>query len=149
MIDTLETGQTYYESMLPAFRRFMIFLCSFFFFSSRRRHTRSLCDWSSDVCSSDLDCHLLDLGAFAADHNPGTRRVNRHPDAVPGPLDHDLRDGGKLELLLHIIANLKIAVEKSRHFLGRGVPLRTPVAVHPETKTNWINFLSHKLFFAC
>src|SRR5260221_2565598 len=24
-----------------------------FFFSSRRRHTRSLCDWSSDVCSSD------------------------------------------------------------------------------------------------
>src|SRR5260221_133874 len=25
----------------------------FFFFSSRRRHTRSLCDWSSDVCSSD------------------------------------------------------------------------------------------------
>src|SRR5215204_1810908 len=23
-----------------------------FFFSSRRRHTRSLCDWSSDVCSS-------------------------------------------------------------------------------------------------
>src|SRR5438132_11601030 len=26
------------------------------FFSSRRRHTRSLCDWSSDVCSSDLAC---------------------------------------------------------------------------------------------
>src|SRR6266496_5691216 len=30
----------------------------FFFFSSRRRHTRSLRDWSSDVCSSDLDGHL-------------------------------------------------------------------------------------------
>src|SRR6266496_4629115 len=30
-------------------------LCPFyFFFSSRRRHTRSLRDWSSDVCSSDL-----------------------------------------------------------------------------------------------
>src|SRR5688572_27652030 len=28
--------------------------CSFFFFSSRRRHTRFDCDWSSDVCSSDL-----------------------------------------------------------------------------------------------
>src|SRR6266480_2724248 len=28
---------------------------SFFFFSSRRRHTRLTCDWSSDVCSSDLD----------------------------------------------------------------------------------------------
>src|SRR5699024_11680934 len=30
-----------------------VFLC-FFFFSSRRRHTRSKRDWSSDVCSSDL-----------------------------------------------------------------------------------------------
>src|SRR5688572_32657604 len=27
----------------------------YFFFSSRRRHTRSDCDWSSDVCSSDLE----------------------------------------------------------------------------------------------
>src|SRR4051794_41979452 len=31
----------------------------FFFFSSRRRHTRWTGDWSSDVCSSDLD---LDAG---------------------------------------------------------------------------------------
>src|SRR5436189_485160 len=34
-----------------------LFLCSFFFFfffSSRRRHTRYIGDWSSDVCSSDL-----------------------------------------------------------------------------------------------
>src|SRR2546430_8767980 len=29
-------------------------VCIFFFFSSRRRHTRFDCDWSSDVCSSDL-----------------------------------------------------------------------------------------------
>src|SRR5438477_6842997 len=28
--------------------------CACFFFSSRRRHTRLTCDWSSDVCSSDL-----------------------------------------------------------------------------------------------
>src|SRR5438034_11698933 len=35
--------------------------CHFFvfFFSSRRRHTRSLCDWSSDVCSSDLPGEIL------------------------------------------------------------------------------------------
>src|SRR5205085_12425837 len=34
----------------------MISVCFiFFFFSSRRRHTRFDCDWSSDVCSSDLD----------------------------------------------------------------------------------------------
>src|SRR6478672_11294110 len=30
-------------------------LIFFFFFSSRRRHTRSDRDWSSDVCSSDLE----------------------------------------------------------------------------------------------
>src|SRR2546427_2633868 len=33
----------------------MCLSCLFFFFSSRRRHTRFDCDWSSDVCSSDLD----------------------------------------------------------------------------------------------
>src|SRR2546426_1448611 len=33
--------------------RFMFIFC-FFFFSSRRRHTRLQGDWSSDVCSSDL-----------------------------------------------------------------------------------------------
>src|SRR5690242_7723274 len=31
-----------------------LFCFFFFFFSSRRRHTRLTCDWSSDVCSSDL-----------------------------------------------------------------------------------------------
>src|SRR5712664_4294276 len=33
----------------------ILILVFFFFFSSRRRHTRSDRDWSSDVCSSDLD----------------------------------------------------------------------------------------------
>src|SRR5260221_8717025 len=33
-----------------------------FFFSSRRRHTRSLCDWSSDVCSSDLGLARIGVG---------------------------------------------------------------------------------------
>src|SRR2546430_7358891 len=33
--------------------RYILFF--FFFFSSRRRHTRFDCDWSSDVCSSDLN----------------------------------------------------------------------------------------------
>src|SRR5699024_11309547 len=40
---------------------------SYFFFSSRRRHTRSKRDWSSDVCSSDLQAchHILVVGAFS------------------------------------------------------------------------------------
>src|SRR5256885_8168859 len=36
------------------FNRFAGLLTCFFFFSSRRRHTRLQGDWSSDVCSSDL-----------------------------------------------------------------------------------------------
>src|SRR5947199_127237 len=35
-----------------------------FFFSSRRRHTRCLSDWSSDVCSSDLAAHRGDGEPF-------------------------------------------------------------------------------------
>src|SRR5215813_14659438 len=40
----------------------------FFFFSSRRRHTRCGRDWSSDVCSSDLDgvC-LVELAGLGSD----------------------------------------------------------------------------------
>src|SRR5207253_4574416 len=33
----------------------------YFFFSSRRRHTRWPRDWSSDVCSSDLEAVFLDV----------------------------------------------------------------------------------------
>src|SRR2546426_7746312 len=36
-----------------------MFCFCFFFFSSRRRHTRLQGDWSSDVCSSDLSKHEL------------------------------------------------------------------------------------------
>src|SRR5690606_23980242 len=35
-------------------------VCGFFFFSSRRRHTRFSRDWSSDVCSSDLSRDVAD-----------------------------------------------------------------------------------------
>src|SRR2546430_7945609 len=47
----------------------------FFFFSSRRRHTRFDCDWSSDVCSSDLvpgsEAHKTAFCRMLLDtHNP-------------------------------------------------------------------------------
>src|SRR5260221_3857996 len=54
--------------------------CSFFFFSSRRRHTRSLCDWSSDVCSSDL-CSPKNLPeGWPAQVSPRTAVI---PDSTP------------------------------------------------------------------
>src|SRR5215471_8863319 len=43
----------------------------FFFFSSRRRHTRSLRDWSSDVCSSDLPV-AINAVAVLGHHDPET-----------------------------------------------------------------------------
>src|SRR5690349_22168606 len=49
-----------------------VFLFYFFFFSSRRRHTRSLRDWSSDVCSSDLIRHTITVCIAAY-----TMRINR------------------------------------------------------------------------
>src|SRR5258706_5176432 len=58
----------------------MLCMC-FFFFSSRRRHTRLVSDWSSDVCSSDLLmswtrqiiavlCCLVGIGCQNVDHRP-------------------------------------------------------------------------------
>src|SRR6266478_149138 len=64
-----------------------------FFFSSRRRHTRFDCDWSSDVCSSDLvrarrmfggamrqSGILAAAGLWALDHNLG-RLAEDHANA--------------------------------------------------------------------
>src|SRR3989449_7702334 len=69
--------------------------CRFFFFSSRRRHTRCSRDWSSDVCSSDL---------ARGDHDHRSRGQHeplpaRHPrtgaclSVVPG---HSLLCGGSV-----------------------------------------------------
>src|SRR5205814_4307350 len=66
------------------FFRFFFFVS---FFSSRRRHTRCLSDWSSDVCSSDLvDHHRVvdsgrdDLRVIHVAHRGEVRLVGR--DAV-------------------------------------------------------------------
>src|SRR5689334_24007986 len=50
---------------------------SIFFFSSRRRHTRWNCDWSSDVCSSDLGatCSLFAYDEKMANYLKVTERA--------------------------------------------------------------------------
>src|SRR2546430_5511139 len=50
-------------------------LSVFFFFSSRRRHTIFDCDWSSDVCSSDLPAHWELVRA---------KQARREPEAAAG-----------------------------------------------------------------
>src|SRR5699024_10626722 len=86
-----------------------ISLVSFFFFSSRRRHTRSKRDWSSDVCSSDL----LAGAAAAADRLVRRARRDPHP-AVPG---------GHRQLRLVELADDPGGVLRDQRFLpalGRG-----------------------------
>src|SRR5205085_6593049 len=63
-----------------------------FFFSSRRRHTRFDCDWSSDVCSSDLEmCRLV---RKLSPHS--TIVVGGHVAAIPG-VEH-LLDADHIEI---------------------------------------------------
>src|SRR5207245_8712773 len=72
-----------------------IFLLSiFFFFSSRRRHTRCYRDWSSDVCSSDLVVHA----AFRVAHRHDLEsRLGKQESSRLADLAVTLdRDGGRL-----------------------------------------------------
>src|SRR5437879_8699047 len=50
----------------------------FFFFSSRRRHTRYIGDWSSDVCSSDL-CRLATASARVTQYSG---LITHHPSLI-------------------------------------------------------------------
>src|SRR5262245_63975670 len=103
-------------------------LCSLcFFFSSRRRHTRCLSDWSSDVCSSDL-----------GGRGPGVRQLGRRrflalAAALPGAawtgaaaatalpdlprLDGTLKIGrhtSELQSLRHLVCRLLLEKKKKK-----------------------------------
>src|SRR5205085_5915943 len=86
------------------------------FFSSRRRHTRFDCDWSSDVCSSDLTLRrkldglvaaalriLEDFSFVIANHDffvvmiEHVTGIDRHFAAAAGSIDHVLRNGVRSE----------------------------------------------------
>src|SRR5262249_59640633 len=65
-----------------------------FFFSSRRRHTRLVSDWSSDVCSSDLVSDHAAVRRHRSDHLCGRRPFVRHRREHARPASR-----GKLEYL--------------------------------------------------
>src|SRR5437879_11619377 len=69
---------------------YIAYFC-FFFFSSRRRHTRYIGDWSSDVCSSDL---ARARRISTLDHEVRDDTVKDHTvvEAVPSEL-LEVRDG--------------------------------------------------------
>src|SRR3712207_8501057 len=72
----------------------LIYMFFFFFFSSRRRHTRYWRDWSSDVCSSDLQRRGLAQGQPDAELQ-GTPLHQR-------PRDPDLGGEGRRGEGLHL-----------------------------------------------
>src|SRR2546430_5671602 len=63
-----------------------------FFFSSRRRHTRFDCDWSSDVCSSDLN---HEEGDAVADADRG--HLPPRVLAEPAHEERDEQGGGEVD----------------------------------------------------
>src|SRR5690242_21193434 len=67
---------------------FLIRLSYSFFFSSRRRHTRLTCDWSSDVCSSDLDTSAPQTFTITV------TAVNDAPSFTKGANQTKLEDAG-------------------------------------------------------
>src|SRR2546426_10900324 len=100
---------------------------SFFFFSSRRRHTRLQGDWSSDVCSSDLSRQKIPFGiaqigkAFRNEITPGnfTFRTREFEQmemqffVKPGT-DGEWFDFWRHERMKWLVGNLGIRAEKVR-----------------------------------
>src|SRR5256886_7580664 len=81
----------------------------FFFFSSRRRHTRFDCDWSSDVCSSDLQEPALSRG----DRREVAPAVPLQPQAVAG-----VSRGGVGLRLGQVAGNDQVEVPIAVHVVG-------------------------------
>src|SRR5699024_11325655 len=71
-------------------RLFVAYL--WFFFSSRRRHTRSKRDWSSDVCSSDLVILGSRLSPLVPEISPEHAASSPVAAAPPASPRNDLRD---------------------------------------------------------
>src|SRR5256885_13108318 len=81
----------------------------YFFFSSRRRHTRLQGDWSSDVCSSDLISHVgIYVGEGYMIHaSSASRRV------VEAPVDRYRPPGGlQWKGVRRVIALDSVAVDR-------------------------------------
>src|SRR2546421_1101769 len=79
----------------------VVAFCSFFFFSSRRRHTRSDRDWSSDVCSSDLLCAVFPGAHLSVPVLPRRLPPGRM-DGTPQPLLDLRQQGGRRTLPGHV-----------------------------------------------
>src|SRR2546430_17463328 len=81
----------------------------FFFFSSRRRHTRFDCDWSSDVCSSDLIAvNVSPIQLRRADFVERFFELTQPLAQIGGALDIEITEGALLDDSLAEVNKLKL-----------------------------------------
>src|SRR5690242_11244039 len=101
-----------------------------FFFSSRRRHTRLTCDWSSDVCSSDLEMGLP-YKVIPVDITKGEQMKPEFlaispNNKIPAIVDPDGPEGKRVSVF-ESGAILLYLGEKTGKFLPRPLLQRIPV----------------------
>src|SRR5207237_2384722 len=126
----------------------VLFMCLdpvfYFFFSSRRRHTRFKCDWSSDVCSSDLlysELHRLAKRELARRGSPASLSVTTLLHEAY--LDIAAREGNRfpdrprfMGYAARVMRGLIIDHARSRNAIKRGgefeiTSLKTDVGENP------------------
>src|SRR5690349_22562580 len=93
----------------------------FFFFSSRRRHTRSLRDWSSDVCSSDLTKANMRTPYWDWTFREGEVHYHKYCGTPPEQLLFAMRAAFDLifaEGLENVFARHRLLAEATRRAVG-------------------------------
>src|SRR6266436_4484603 len=105
-------------------------------------------DVDDDVGCGDVGnalAQLVDVGALLADHDAGTRRVDRHAALLVRTLDHDPGHRRLLQFLVQDLADLDILVQQLAVFVLAGEPTGIPRPVDAETQPDWIDLLTHRI----
>src|SRR5262249_61208837 len=83
------------------------------------------------------------VGALLADHDAGTRRLDRDAALPVRTLDHDLGDRGLLQRPGELLADRHVLVQKLAVVVLARIPARIPGAIDPETQPDRIDLLTH------
>src|SRR5690349_23731994 len=114
----------------------VLLTCFFFFFSSRRRHTRSLRDWSSDVCSSDLPTpHPKGPNA---NHRWSANALGKK---VRNPDERSEEHTSELQSRRDLVCRLLLEKKKKQHICCSHLNERTILTVSPVYRFQLANFL--------
>src|SRR3984957_19639977 len=105
-------------------------------------------DVDHDVGGGDIGnalAQLVDVGALLADHDAGTRGMDRHPALLVRTLDHDPGDSRLLQLLVQDLADFDILVQQLAVFGLACEPTGIPRPVDAKTQPDWIDLLTHRI----